>query len=150
MTFSILLRKSSAPSAEISVAYTWASGSLFRKGNGNASRAGADISDLEASSGKPRIATGSNFANCEAIERDLDEMLGLRARNEDIGRDLKFQSPEFLFAGEMLRRLTAGTAANQFRKLISGFVGQNLFGMGVDPGAIATGCMQEEEVLQRE
>ena len=47
----------------------------------------------------------------EAIERYFDEVFGFRARDQYIGSDFKFESPEFLVAGQMLRRYACGAAS---------------------------------------
>src|SRR5208282_414055 len=79
------------------------SGKLVCQSDGNATGAGANIHDDDAFPRETRMTASADFAHGEAVERNFDEMLGFRARDEHIGRNLELQAPEFLFAGEMLR-----------------------------------------------
>jgi len=90
---------------------------------------------LQAFAGEGLFAAGAKFADGEAVESDFDEVLGFGAGNQDIGRDSKLESPEFLFAGEMLSRFASGAAGNQ-REIAICFRGADFFfRVGVNPGA---------------
>ena len=68
--------------------------------------AGADVGDLQTLAGERLFAAGAEFAYGETVEGDFDDMLGLGAGNQDVGRYFKLETPEFLFAGEVLRWLS--------------------------------------------
>jgi len=72
-------------------------------------------------------------------------VLGFRAGDEDVGSDFEFEAPEFLFAGEMLRGLARSAAANQRQIAFDGGRIDGFFGMGVKPGAVAAGYVEEKE-----
>src|SRR5437667_7092031 len=91
-------------------------GQLFCEGYGNAAGAGANVGDLQALAAECLLVAGANFADGEAVEHDFDDVLGFRAGNQDVRRDFKFEAPEFLFAGEVLRRLASGAAGEQAGK----------------------------------
>src|SRR5260370_27297350 len=86
-------------------------GQVFRERDGDAAGAGADVGDLQAFAGESLFAAGAEFADRESVERDFDDVLGFGAGNQDVGWDFKFESPEFLFSGEMLPRFTLRAAA---------------------------------------
>src|SRR5260370_26280568 len=85
-------------------------GQLLRERDRDAAGAGADVGDLQAFAGESLFAAGAEFADRESVERDFDDVLGFGAGNQDVGCDFKFESPEFLFAREMLRRFTIRAA----------------------------------------
>ena len=89
---------------------------------------------------------GAKFAQGQTIERDFDDVFGFRAGNQHGGRDFKFEAPEFLFAGEVLRGFALGPAGNQRKETICDFLGKIFFGMGVEPGAVRRGDMEQQEV----
>ena len=47
------------------------------------------------------------------VEDGFDKVLGLRARDEDVGRNTEAQAEELLHAGEMLERLLSGAAGHE-------------------------------------
>src|SRR6202521_2291340 len=113
------------------------SGQIFREGDGDAAGAGADIGDLQAFAGEGLFAAGAPFADSEAIEGDFDDVLGFGAGNQDVGCYFKLEAPEFLFAGEVLRRLAACATLNQCEEALGVRRGDLLSGCGVNPGASA-------------
>src|SRR5216684_2234608 len=87
-------------------------GQLFCEGHRDAAGTGADVGDLQAFGAECLLTAGADFANGEAVERDFDDVLGFWAGNQDVRRDFKSETPEFLFAGKVLRGLAARTTAN--------------------------------------
>src|SRR5690348_17486987 len=69
----------------------------------DAAGAGTDVRDRPAVAVVFSRTAGTQFAHCEAVEGHFDDMFGFRARNKDIGGHLKFEAPELLLAGEVLR-----------------------------------------------
>src|ERR1700694_1144225 len=112
---------------------------------GDAAGAGADIGDLQAFADERLFAPGAAFADREAIERDFDDVLGFGAGNQDVGCYLTLESPEFLFAGEMLRRLAGGAASEEREEVLGVRAGDLLFGMRVEPGAVAAEGVEQQE-----
>ena len=53
------------------------------------------------------------FTQRQAVERDFDDMFRFRPGNKHVRRNFKFQTPEFLFAGEVLRGLAVRATINQ-------------------------------------
>lgn len=118
---------------------------FFGQSHGDTARAGADIHDGEVFTGEFCRAAGADFADRQAVEGDFDEVFGFRAGDEDIGSHCKFESPEFLFASEVLRGFAGRAAADQ-GKIVFGCVGvEDLFRVGVKPGAMATCRLEEKE-----
>ncbi len=73
-------------------------------------------------------------------------MFGLGAGNQDVGRDFKFEAPKVLFAGEVLGRFAIRATGDQGEKAL-GVSGRDLlFGMGVEPGAIAAQHMKKQQL----
>jgi hypothetical protein len=91
------------------------------------------------------VAAGAEFADDEAIEGYFDEVFGFGAGDEDVGSDFEFQAPEFLLAGEVLRGFAAGAAAEEREISFNGLGIEDFFGVGVEPGAVAAGDVEEEE-----
>ena len=67
----------------------FAAGELFRKRDGDAAGACADIEDSQAVAGEAPGTACAEFADCEAIKSDFDEVLGFRARDENVGSDFE-------------------------------------------------------------
>jgi hypothetical protein len=81
----------------------------------------------------------------ETLESNFHDVLGFRARNEHGGSDFEFEAPEFLAAGEILCWL-AGSAACDKRKIsFCGSKIKRLFGVRVNPGAIAPERVHQEK-----
>src|SRR6267143_4088716 len=112
-------------------------GQLFCEGDRDASGAGADVGDFEAFATECLLAAGANFAGGEAVERDFDDVFGFRAGNQDLRRDLEFESPEFLLTGEVLRRFSSCSTRDEREKPLGVFLGNCLLSMRVEPSATA-------------
>jgi len=100
----------------MSVAWIVAPGQLFCEGHRDAAGAGADVGNLQAFAAECLLVAGANFADGEAVERDFDDVFGFRAGDQDVRGDFKFEAPEFLLAGEVLRGLASGAAGEQAGK----------------------------------
>src|SRR5208283_4132878 len=118
-------------------------GKFLGQGDGDAAGAGADIHEGDAVSGKTRRAAGVECTEGEAIERNLDEMFGFGAWNQNVRRNFEFEAPELLLTGEVLRGLTVRAALNEREKTAGGFGGENFFRMRIEPGAITGGDIKE-------
>ena len=62
-----------------------------------------------------RLRSGSGRLACRHGERFLDDELGLRPRNQDVGRDAKRPAVELALAGEVGDRLARGAPRDQRR-----------------------------------
>ena len=91
-------------------------------------------------------ATSTEFADGEAVERDFDDVLGFRAGDQDVRRDLKFESPEFLLAGEMLCGFAACTMSDEREEVLGIRSGEFFFRMSIDPGAIAAEDVEQQKL----
>src|SRR5437879_5005455 len=121
-------------------------GQLFCEGYGNAAGAGANVGDLQALAAECLLVAGANFADGEAVERDFDDVLGFRAGNQDVRRDLKFEAPEFLLAGEVLCGLAGGAAGEQAGKEMYLGIGYYFFRMSIEPCAVAAERVHKEQL----
>src|SRR6267143_4401043 len=121
-------------------------GQLFCEGDRDATGAGADVGDLQAFAAECLLVAGANFADGEAVERDFDDVLGFRAGNQDVRRDLKFEAPEFLFAGEVLRRLASGASGEQAGKEMYLGIANYFFRMCIEPRAVAAERVHKEQL----
>src|SRR6266850_25301 len=120
-------------------------GQLFCESDRDATGAGANVGDLQAFAAKCLLAAGANFADGEAVERDFDEVFRFWAGNQDVRRNFKFQSPEFLFSGEMLRGLAARAARNELKETPGVRRGNLFLRVSVDPGAISAEDMKQKK-----
>src|SRR6266478_9194230 len=121
-------------------------GQLFCEGHGDATGAGAHVGDVQAFATEHRLAARANFSDGEAVERDFDDVLGFRAGNQNVRRDFKFESPEFLFAGEVLRGLASGASGEQAGKEMYLRIANYFFRMRVEPRAVAAERVHEEKL----
>src|SRR5260370_20637873 len=121
-------------------------GKFLGESDGDAAGAGADVGDLEAFASEGLFAAGPAFANGEAVEGDFDDVFGFGAGNQDVGRYFKFEAPEFLLAGEVLRRFAVGTSRNQGEVSLGICAGDLLFGMRVEPGTVAAENVEEQKL----
>ena len=71
----------------------------------------------------------------EMREREFDEEFGFRARNERIGRDLEFETPEALATGEIGERFAGDAAREQRGVTLRGIVGDGIVAACVQPAA---------------
>src|SRR5260370_23511262 len=121
-------------------------GKFVGESDGDAAGAGADVGDLESFASEGLCAAGPAFANGEAVEGDFDDVFGFGAGNQDVGCYFKFEAPEFLFAGEMLRGFAVRAARNQGEVALGVRGGDLLFGMRVEPGAVAAENVEEQKL----
>jgi hypothetical protein len=84
-------------------------------------------------------------ARSESFKSNFDGMFRFRARDQNRRRNFKFKPPEFLLAGEVLRRFPGSTTRDQREKAIDVRRFKHLFGMGVNPGAVAPQDVHEKE-----
>jgi hypothetical protein len=75
-------------------------GEVDGQGDGDGSRAGAYVGD------------GNGVVVRETGEDGFDEMLGLRARDEDGGRDVEGEAKELLLANDVLDGLVSKAAVD--------------------------------------
>src|SRR3954453_7098583 len=92
-------------------------GKFFGEGNRNAPGAGTDVGNSQTCAVGFLRASGAAFAKRQAVQRYFDHVLGFRPGNQNVRADLEFQSPKFLFAGEVLRGLTCGAASEQSEEM---------------------------------
>src|SRR5271167_2370420 len=78
---------------------------LVSERDSDAAGPGADIGNAELWRGCAGREIDLDAVRAQSFKRDFDDMLSLRARDQYVGCNLKFESPEFLFAGEILRWL---------------------------------------------
>src|SRR5260370_22585808 len=112
-------------------------GKFVGESDGDAAGAGADVGDLESFASEGLFAGGAAFANGEAVEGDFDDVFGFGAGNQDVGCYFKFEAPEFLFAGEVLRGFAVGAARNHGEVTLGVRGGDLLFGRRAEPAAVA-------------
>jgi len=67
------------------------------------------------------FAAGAELAEGEAVEGDFDDVFGFGAGNQNVGSHLKFEAPEFLFAGEVLGWFAGGSAVEEGEVKFDGF-----------------------------
>jgi len=118
---------------------------FFGQGDGNAAGAGADVNDGEVLALEARRAAGAEFADGEAIESHFDEVLGFGAGDQDVGIHFEFEAPKFLFAGEVLRGFAERATAQEREIFFGAFGGENFFGVGIEPGTVVSGDMEQEK-----
>jgi len=87
----------------------------------------------------------TEFVDGQAIESDFDEVFGFGAGDEDVGGDFEFEAPEFLLAGEVLRGFACGAAAEQGEIGFEDLGIEEFFGVGVEPGAVTVGYVEEQK-----
>ena len=71
------------------------------------------------------------------FEDGFDEMLGLRAGDEDIGGDAKGEAEELLRASEVLERMLGGAAGDERAEGAEVSECEVVFAVGEEPGAVA-------------
>ena len=79
------------------------------------------------------------------FERNFDHMLGFRPRNQHVGRDFEIQAPEFLMAGEVLRRDSARAPRDQRKILLARCCVEFVFRMRVNPRAVAPERVHQQQ-----
>ena len=113
--------------------------------NGEAAGARADVGDAQSLARRSGVHVNLDSALAEALERDFHDVLGFRAGNQHRGSDFEFEAPEFLFAGEILRRLACGAPRDRERKISRRGWIERFFGMAVEPSAIAAERVHQQQ-----
>jgi hypothetical protein len=72
-------------------------------------------------------------------------VFGFWTRDQDVGRDFEVQTPEFLMAGEVLRRDAARAPCDQGEISLARCCIEFLFRMRVEPGAVALERVHQEQ-----
>src|SRR5260370_23348938 len=121
-------------------------GKFLRESDGDAAGAGADVGDLQSFASEGLFAAGAAFANGEAVEGAFDDVFGFGAGNQDVGRYFKFEAPEFLLAGEVLRRFAVCAAGDQGEVALGVRGGDLLFWMRIEPSAVAAENVEEQKL----
>jgi hypothetical protein len=116
-------------------------GQFVRERDGDAAGAGAHIGDAKSSLRR----VDRHPADPQAFERDFDHVLGFRARNQHIGRDFEIQPPEFLMAGEVLRRDAARALGDQGKISLARRFVDFVFRMRVNPRAVAPERVHQQQ-----
>ena len=78
------------------------------------------------------------------VEDGFDEVLGLGARDEDVGCDAEGEAEELLRAGEVLERMLRGAAGDERAEGVEVSGGEVVVSMGEEPGAIAVEDVGEQ------
>ena len=117
-------------------------GQFVRQRDGDAAGAGAHIRDAKFFVAARRACF---WTYPQAFERNFDHMLGFRPRNQNVGRDFEIQAPEFLMAGEVLRRDAARAPGDQRKILLARGGVEFMFRMRVDPGAVAPERVHQQQ-----
>jgi hypothetical protein len=120
-------------------------GEFFGQCDGDAAGAGADVDDGEIFAGELGVAAVTEFADGQAIQSDFDEVFGFWAGDKDVGGDFEFEAPEFLLAGEVLRGFACGAAMEEREIGFEDLGIEEFLGVGVEPGAVAAGDVEEEK-----
>ena len=128
--------------AEISVAMMCAPGNSCASAIGDAAGARANICDAKRGILRRRAASRRDT---QTLESDFDYVLGFRTRNQDIGRDFEVQAPEFLMAGKVLRRDSAGAPRDQGEISLARRRVEFLFRMCVKPCAVAPERVHQQQ-----
>ena len=73
-------------------------GQLVGKRDGEAAGSRADVADMQSGTGRAGFHVDLDAPLAEAFERDFDDVLGFRTRDQHRRSDFEFQPPEFLLA----------------------------------------------------
>ncbi len=84
-------------------------------------------------------------AFAQSRERDFHYVLGFRARDQHRRRHFEFQSPEFLPAGEVLRRLARRAPRDQSEELFRLGGIEGLLYVGVHPSPVAAQRVHQQQ-----
>ena len=118
---------------------------FFGESQRDAAGAGADVGDAQRAGGRGLALSLPKRYPLYKLEHGFDHVLGLRARNQDRGRDDEIHAPEFLMAGDVLRWNAAG-ALGERSIVASLFVGcEFALGMRVEIGAVAVEGEHEKQ-----
>src|SRR5258708_32972581 len=80
---------------------------FFGEGESDAAGASSDVGDAQVRVGREFLCASP--LNRNEVERRLNQVFGLRARNEDCRGDDEIHTPEFLVASDVLRGDSAGS-----------------------------------------
>jgi hypothetical protein len=116
-------------------------GQFARQRDRNASRASSQVDDPEGS----RVIPCPLSTPEKPPESHLDNMFGLRSRNQNMGIYLEFETPEFLVPDEVLRGLPAGPSGYQREVPLGVPILQDGFRMRVEPGPVLSERMHQQE-----
>jgi hypothetical protein len=119
---------------------------LVRKRNSDASRASPNVRDPQRRTWETGFHIYLDSTRSEAFERDFDDMFRFRARDEHGKRNFEFESPEFLLASKVLRRFACRSACDEREIAIHRCGFKLVFGMGVDPSAVALEDVHQQEL----
>jgi hypothetical protein len=78
------------------------------------------------------------------VEDGFDEVLGLGARNEDVGGDAEGEAEELLRSGEMLERFLLSAAGDDGAEGVEVKCGKVVVGMGEQPGTVSMEDVREQ------
>jgi len=115
------------------------------EGDGDAPRAGADVSDEEASTVISVGAAGTEIGKGQAVESDFDEVFGFWTRDEDVGGDFEGEAPEFLPTREMLQGHAGGPAVEETLIVGRFFAGELGFGVSIEKGTFTVGGVKKKQ-----
>jgi hypothetical protein len=118
---------------------------LVRERHSDASRTGTHIGDLECWTWETGHHIDLDPARSESFKSNFDDMFCFRARDQNRRRNFKFKPPEFLLAGEVLRRFPGSTTRDQREITIDGRWLERVFWMGVNPSAVALQDVHEKQ-----
>ena len=105
---------------------------------GDAPGAGPYIHDAQ-----PRVLRPS--AAARQFQHLLYRVFGFRPGNQDVRIDLKIQPPEFLMAGDVLRRLAGTSLVNQLEVALGFLRGQFYPGVRVEKSAVAIENVHQQQ-----
>jgi len=117
-------------------------GKFVRQCYRNAAGACAYIGDAMRGIALRRRVAG---CDCQALQDDFDYVFGFWTRDQDIGCDFEVQTPEFLMAGEVLRRDAARAPRDQGEVSLASRRFEFLFRMRVEPCAVAPQRVHQEQ-----
>ena len=123
---------------EMSAPKRMARGKLGSERQGDAAGAGPYVHDAQ-----PRVFRES--APARQFEHAFDCVFSFRARNQDVGGDLEIEPPEFLVAGDVLRRLAGGSLVNQEEVALGLLRRQIHLGVGVKKSAVAMENVHQQQ-----
>ena len=94
----------------------------------------------------PMSATGRRLVGPDDCEDGLDEVLGLRARDEGVRSDVEIERPELPASGEVGDRLTPSPSFHQRLEAFPGIRVEGCAGMREKPGAAAAEHVGEQDL----
>ena len=110
--------------------------------DGNAAGAGSYIRDVKL---LPPASRAWFRPYAKSFEGNFNYVFGFRPRDQNVGRDFKFQAPKFLVAGEMLRRDSTCTVSDPLEILLTLRCIEFVLGMRVKPRAVVAECVHQQQ-----